>query len=207
VQRKGTPVAPKVGPGTVQRVVNFDAFYDSFQVAMRASSIPASKIFGYRVNVPLPTKPPLPPVKSPWAAAPSQTVNLAGVQRGVLAVAYSRLIQDALAIGKKPRIPPPGLALADITGRLLTLPPIPGFSSRSAPTDFRAFCKANIGAIANCLRDENAKVPPLNTFVNDNDLTGFVAQLGIRFGPGIWQHHLFVAEFAHEVTDVLDPKP
>jgi hypothetical protein len=204
VQRSGAVTAPKVGPGTVKRVVNFDAFYFDFLRAMNASGIPASKVFGFHVTIPGGG-----PGPGKWSASASQTVELAPVLNGVRAVLYSRLIQDAIAIGKKPLVPPGSLALADITGRLLTnMPAIPGFSSRTSPTDFRAYCKTNATAITNCLKDEQnrsldtAMRGPLIEFVNDNNLTG----VG-RFPAAIWAHHLFVAEFAHEVTDSADPKP
>jgi len=204
VQRTGTVTAPKVGPGAVTRLVNFDAFYFDFLKAMNNSKIPASKIFGYKVTIegggPGPAK---------WSAAASQTVDLSPVIDGVRAVLYSRLISDAIAIGKKPLVPPGSLTLASITGRLLTdMPAIPGFSSRTSPTDFRAYCKTNAAAIRNCLKDEKntglggAMAGPLIEFVNNNNLTGVGA-----FPAGIWAHHLFVAEFAHEVTDSADPKP
>ena len=208
VQRNGTVTAPKVGPAAVTRVVNFDAFYLDFLNAMNNSNIPVSKIFGYLVTLESIGH----PASGKWSADAAHTVDLERVIDGVRAVLYSRLILDAIAIGKKPLAPPGSLTLASITDRLLTnLPAIPGFSSRTSPKDFRAYCKTNAAAIRNCLRDEKntglgtAMTGPLIEFVNNNDLTGVGGQNG--FPASIWAHHLFVAEFAHEVTDSADPKP
>lgn len=205
VQRNGTAVAPKVGPGLVERLINFDAYYFDFAKAINASNIPASKVFGYRVTVPSVGT----PTPGNWSASASQTIDFSPVLTGVRAVIYSRLIQDSIAIGKHTQNPPAGRTLADITGRLLTnLPPLGDFSSRSSPTDFRKYCKDNAAAIRNCMRDEqntdldHAAKGPLIEFVNGNNL----ADIG-AFTAAIWPHQLFVAEFAHEVTDGLDPKP
>jgi hypothetical protein len=215
VQRSGAVVAPKVGPGVVARVVNFDSFYFDHANALKASGIPAAQIFGFHVTIPMGG-----PGPGKWSATASQTVDLAPVLNGLRAVLYSRLIQDAIAIGKRSLVPPPPRTMADITGRLLTnMPQIPGFSSRSSPTDFRAFCKANTTAITNCLKDEqntnldSAMTGPLIEFVNNNNLTGLTPPPStadphpFKFSANIFAHHLIVAELAHEVTDSADPKP
>lgn len=207
VLRSGAVTAPRVGPGVVERVVNFDAYYFDFFKAMNASKIPASKIFGYHVTIPIGSG----PAPGVWSASRSQTVDLGPVISGVRAILYSRLILDAARIGKRSQTPPSGRTLADITGRLLTnLPALGNFSSRATPADYRAFCKipANATAITTCLRDEKntnldtAVTGPLIEFVNNNNLAGIGA-----FTANIWAHQLFVCEFAHEVTDAADPKP
>jgi hypothetical protein len=206
VQRKGAAAYPKVGPEVVERVVNFDNYFFSFLKAMDASGIPSSKIFGYRVVIPSIGK----PAENFWSASKSQTIDLLPVLNGVRAVGYSRLIQDAIKIGRRTLTPPDSLTLADITGRLLTnLPALGDFTSRSSDhTEFRQFCRINAPAIANCLRDEqhsdldHAFKGPLIEFVNNNNLAG----IG-RFSAAIWAHQLFACEFAHEVTDGADPQP
>ena len=50
----------------------------------------------------------------------------------------------------------------------------------------------------------NTKNSDLWKFIDSNDLAR-VGHTGIS--PGIWHHHLLVAEFGHEMTDPAPPQP
>jgi len=49
-------------------------------------------------------------------------------------------------------------------------------------------------------RDGLALPPPAWTFINKNNLARLFLASG-PFPPGIFSHHLFVAELAHEIVD------
>jgi hypothetical protein len=116
------------------------------------------------------------------------------------AIGYTRLIQNAMVTRPLLSIPP------DIRAQLLPIPnrgcfrttPTPSHST--CPTNLNDFCQRHHQQIASILRHErndgNRKVPEgLHTFVERFDLL----RAGHRVSPGIYSHHIFVAEVAHEL--------
>ncbi|HEX7243853.1 MAG TPA: hypothetical protein VF263_26435, partial [Longimicrobiaceae bacterium] len=160
----------------VERVAIFDANYQSAASALRASGIPASRVVAYDVGT------------GTLPLAGSRTVGLpAGCMR---AIGYSRLIQDAMVTRPSLAIP------AAVRAQLLPLPPRGSFTTSAGPNNIVSFCTANSAAVRTILNQEGSP-DGLRTFLDANDLVRF----GQTFSPGIYSHHFFVAELAHEVTD------
>jgi hypothetical protein len=77
-------------------------------------------------------------------------------------------------------------------GRFTTASPAP-----AGMTNIHDFARTNAAAIRAIVRHENDPVTGLKTFIDTNNLI----RLGTVFSAGIYSHHLFVAELAHEVVD------
>jgi hypothetical protein len=116
------------------------------------------------------------------------------------AIGYSRLIQNAMVTRPLLSVPP------DIRAQLLPIPnrgcfrTTPTPSRSTCPTDLSDFCRQLHRQIATILRHESndgiRKSPEgLHTFVERFDLL----RAGHRVSPGIYSHHIFVAEVAHEL--------
>ncbi|GIG20943.1 hypothetical protein Cch01nite_16670 [Cellulomonas chitinilytica] len=133
---------------------------------------------------------------------------------GARAIGYARLIQDAAALGRVTPMPPAIVALATAAG----LPPRGAFTAVTpAPpgkTDIRAFIRSHAAQLA-ALRVGERRVPDVGAlagsettspyaFVEWNDLLNLRDATAARstwrsVSPGIYSHHLFVAEMAGEV--------
>lgn len=108
------------------------------------------------------------------------------------AIGFSRLIQNAMVTNPALVVPPA------IRAQLLTLPARGCLAFMRAPgtgclSDVGQFCNRNQAAIARIIRQESNR-DGLLTFITNNNL--------FRSGPftaGIYSHHLFVAEMAHEL--------
>jgi peptidoglycan hydrolase-like protein with peptidoglycan-binding domain len=111
------------------------------------------------------------------------------------AIGYSRLIDDAREVRPGIVIPPV------IASQNLALPDRGRFSSASKPsggrTSIAAFCSSNGARVATILKKENDPAAGLLEFIQREDLLHGMP----RFIPGIYSHHLFVAEIAHELVD------
>lgn len=216
--RQGTLVAkspkpPIVDPALVERVVTFDEADISADIngAVRFAGIDSQKLFGYRVNGGR-----IPPITTPpnWTISASQTVDLTGftipnlpnAKTCLQAVIYCRLIEDAQEVNRLAVIAGNAVPLvipSDIQNMVasVSLPPLGSLTSRSSPSpplvNFKTFYTTKSAEI------KKLNIQKLFSFVNSKDL----ARLGKPFPDGIYQHHLFVAEFAHEVTDILPPQP
>jgi hypothetical protein len=120
----------------------------------------------------------------------------------VRAIGYTRLVQDSMVTRPTLALPPA------ITRQLLPLPPRGGFTAAATssagqpnlradcrPRTQTCFCRDQRSAIAAIIRGES-NPGGLLTFIHANDLTRF----GRQFTPGIYSHHLFVAEIVHELV-------
>jgi hypothetical protein len=58
------------------------------------------------------------------------------------------------------------------------------------------FCATNRARIAAIVRNEGSTPHGLKSFFDANDL----GRLGMVFKAGIYSHHFFVTEIAHEIT-------
>jgi hypothetical protein len=180
----------------IDRITVLDAS-DAFRAvpvagALRAGGATARQVIAYGVN----------------------TGNLAGAVNirldpfCVRAIGYTRLIRDAfmtrivwsLRHASEPllTIPPA------IDSQLLPLPSRGGFTTSAAPgggqVSIAAFCTLHRSRIATIVGQENTPGRGLLDFIKQNDLVRFGA-FRLSFGPGIYSHHLFVAEIAHELTN------
>jgi hypothetical protein len=207
-----SPTPPVLNSSIVERVISFDSDSSKSPVmpAITAAGIPSTKVFGFWVTV-------YPPswekakdshgavLPTEWSIPQSQTIDLLSdpvIKRGVRAVEYCRLIDDARTL--RPTLTIPDDIDKDKQGNRLPLPALGSFTTRrnaAAPlADFRSFCKTHkdstedlVGPEVRLIRNSN-----LYHFIDSNDL----ARIGhTGTNPGIWHHHLFVSEFAHEVTD------
>jgi len=111
------------------------------------------------------------------------------------AIGYCRLIDDAREVR-------PGIAVpSPVAAQLLPLPPRSSFSSRATPpsgkTPIGDFCKTNSAAVGRILKQENDTRSGLLEFMLGEGLLRGLR----RFPPGIYSHHLFVSEIAHELVD------
>lgn len=164
----------------VDRVIILDANHNDIANVLRGSGIRANKVIAYGVttgNLPLPG---------------SRTIRLpAGCMR---AIGYCRLIQDAMVT--RPSLPIP----AAVRNQLLTLQPRGRFTTSATPNagqvSLIGFCNSNGAAINTIVRQESDPAVGLKRFLDNNDLVRF----GGSFTAGIYSHHFFVAEIAHELT-------
>lgn len=167
---------------TPERVVIFDAAFSSLDRALRSRGIPAANTFALNVI-------------DPGRLQARGATNISLPALAMRAIGYSRIIQDAMVTMPSLTIP------AAIRSQLLTLPPRGRFTSRSpAPrgmTNINDFSHTNASSIRSIVRGEAHRTTGLKTFIDDNNLI----RLGTVFSAGIYSHHLFVAELAHEVTD------
>ncbi len=170
----------------------------------RASAIPTSRITAYFVT----TGP------FPMSGVQSRGINAECIR----AIGYARLINDAVTTGRVTTLPP---AIASAVGAL-TLP-ARGMFSTATPTpagmtSLRAFCAdpANATALRNLRHGERgaahvsglerfADTSPyafveVNNLLNVNDPNLPRTQWRV-VSPGIYSHHLFVAEMAHELFE------
>ncbi len=191
-------VHPVVTPDAVDRIVLFDSDSASTPIAsaVKGAGVDITKLFGFWVTVW--------PVSN-WSTPRSQTIDLISdtdVKKGVRAVAYGRLVEDARILRPTLNIPPD----IDQLVKQLALPSLGSFTTRAGTWNFKDYCRAKRKEIEAAVGPEvemksNSK---LYKFIDSNDLAR-VGHTGIS--PGIWHHHLFVAEFAHEVTDSSPPSP
>jgi hypothetical protein len=153
-------------------------------------------LFGFQVNA------------THWSV--SQLVKLVNVpdlhhERLCLkAVTWGRLIEDAKVVHPGLTIPPDIDAMVTSLG----LPALGLLTSRKTPAapfvNFQAFCASKLSVILG----SSFKTQKLGDFVQSatpgRPLGNDLGRLGVAFND---PHHFFVAEFAHEVTDVLPPEP
>jgi hypothetical protein len=164
------------------RVVVFDAAFSSLDRALAGSGIAGSSMVALNVVDP-----------GRLSVIGSRNISLgAGAMR---AIGYTRIIQDAM-------VTQPSLAIpAGVSSQLLTLPARGRFTTTSpAPagmTNINDFARTNAAAIRAITAHENDAGTGLKTFIDTNNLI----RLGTVFSSGIYSHHLFVAELAHEVVD------
>jgi hypothetical protein len=109
------------------------------------------------------------------------------------AIGYSRLIQNASVTNANLVVP------SAVRAQLLTLPARGCFAFMSRPgsgclVDVGRFCASNQRAIARIIANETT-ADGLHTFIHANNLFRDPQ----RYQPGIYSHHLFVAEMAHEL--------
>ena len=165
---------------SVERVVILDANHGDIAHVLSRSGIPASKVIAYGVNT------------GNLPLAKARTFRLPpGCMR---AIGYSRLIQDAMVTRPSLSIP------SSIRSQLLTLPNRGCFTTATAlsgcQVNINAFCRDNHGRINTILRQESSPLG-LKCFIDSNDLVRF----GTIFSAGVYSHHFFEAEIAHELTD------
>jgi len=187
-----------IDPGKVERVVAFDEDDKGVTRIVTGAGIPEDKIFGYRMTA------------KNWTFKPKRTVDLSVIGDSMLALGYCRLADDALALNKPLKKPMPasvaalidGLKIDDILG-LHRLPLTAELTSRPATPDainvFDYVKNQKPDGFAAARKAQNK----LHSFVDGaNDLVQ--AHRG-NIPPGVYQHHLFVSELAHEVTDADPP--
>jgi hypothetical protein len=134
---------------------------------------------------------------------PLAGANVINLEKSCMrAIGYTRLIQDAMVTRPTLSVPAP------ITGQLLPLPARGSFTtsatSRAGQPNIRldckrmqtCFCRDRQSRIDAIIRNELDRRRGLHGFVEGNDLTRFAQS----FVPGIYSHHLFVAEIAHELV-------
>jgi hypothetical protein len=169
----------------VGRVVAFDEDGWNTKNAASVAGIDPKKVFGFRVT------------EDDWSL--SQVVNVPKFPNGDIclkAVGWSRLIEDARVVNPGLKIP------ADLDQMVtdLALPRLGLLTSRKNPPapfeNFQDFCTAKWTSV---IKPPSFKTQKLGDFVLAKDLAGVAPFNGM--------HHFFLAEFAHEVTDVLPPEP
>jgi hypothetical protein len=172
--------------GKVSRVVAFDANYRTLVAALSHAGIPAARVTAYQVT---------PGGGGPLRMAGSRTINLSDIAGPLRAIAYVRLIQDVMVTRPTLAIPP------GVRAQLFPVPPLRTLSTRtptpSGKQNIRDFTRAHQSEINRILAGEARRPDGLMRFMEDNDLAG----LGAIYDPGIYSHHFFVTEVAHEVTD------
>jgi len=170
-----------VNTSIISRVVIFDANYSSAASALTGSGIPASRIIAYDVG------------SGTLGVSGSTTYHLN--PNCMRAIGYSRLISDAMITRPSLVIPPV------IRSQLLTLPPRGNFTTLASPVlpmvNINDFCRTNRASITTMISNETNATTGLKTFLDTNNL----GRLGSAFSAGIYSHHFFVTELAHEVTD------
>jgi len=178
--------------GAIKRVVILDCgeFFDTSLV--RSLKSRGADVIHYRIN-------------NKNAVTGAKPIRLE--PNCIRAIEYTRLIQDAIVTQPTLVIP------AYIRSQLLSLPARGLFTTSSTPSspqinipDFCAPKSSARAAINAIIKDElQLKREPktrtilfegLCSFINRND----VMRAGQAFSPGIYSHHLFVAEIAHEIT-------
>jgi hypothetical protein len=113
------------------------------------------------------------------------------------AIGYTRLIRNAMLTRPSLMIPPA------IRSQLLSIPNRGCFSTAPAArlsgcqVNLLDFCRDNRSAINAIIHQEQGR-DGLHTFVEVNDLL----RAGHPVSPGIYSHHIFVAEIAHEITSL-----
>lgn len=169
------------GP-TPERVVIFDAAFSSLDRALTRSGIPARNIIALNVV-------------DPGRLTMRGGTNISLPAAAMRAIGYSRIIQDAMTTMPTLVIP------ASIRAQLLSLPARGTFTSRSpVPTgmvNIVDFARTHRTAISRIVANETNPTTGLKTFIDSNNLI----RLGTAFSAGIYSHHLFVVELAHEVVD------
>jgi Domain of unknown function (DUF4157) len=195
-----------ITPSLIDHVTVLDGsdFINSLTSGFRLSRIPTSRITAYFVT----TGP------FPMAGVQSRGID----PECIRAIGYARLINDAVTTGRVTTLPP---AIATVVGalplpargRFSTVTPLP-----AGMTSVTAFCAdpANAAALRNLRRDERgaghvsdlvrfAGTSPyafveVNNLLNINDPGAPLTQWRV-VSPGIYSHHLFVAEMAHELFE------
>jgi len=177
-----------INTSIVDRVVILDANYRDIANVLSRSGIPASRVIAYNAgtgNLPLPG---------------SRTISLPPLC--MRAIGYSRLIRDAMVTRPSLVVPP------SIRGQLLALPDRGCFTTGTANSGCQVniieFCRRNRSAVSTIIRQENNSANGLKQFLDRNDLVRFGRDsMGrqIQFDAGIYSHHFFVAEIAHEITN------
>lgn len=164
------------------RVVVFDAAFSSLDRALARSGIAGSSMLALNV------------VDSGRLTVRGAR-NIALGANAMRAIGYTRIIQDAMVTMPSLNIP------AGVRSQLLPLPARGRFTTtRPAPagmTNIHEFARTNASAIQSIVAHENDAVTGLKTFIDTNNLI----RLGRVFSSGIYSHHLFVAELAHEVVN------
>jgi hypothetical protein len=189
-------------PSLIDHVTVLDGsdFAKSLKVGFQNSKVPASRITADFVTT---------------GAFPKQGVTSQGIDAlGIRALGYARLINDAVATGRVGTLP----AGIDSKVKALPLPPRGSFSAAdplpAGKTGLNAFMRSNAAALAALRTGEGqvANVGQLSRLVNSspyafvewNNLLNINDERAPRsqwrsVSPGIYSHHLFVAEVAGEV--------
>jgi hypothetical protein len=182
---KETVRAGTIPVSKIERVVIFDAVYDSLNSVLAAARIPGSSQFAYQVN-------------EPRRLSATGATNVALNSPAMRAIGYCRLIADARAAAAVI-----GATVPSFSGTLLPLPARGMFTTRSgAPasmTNIRSFVTANRAAI-NAIVSSESTPSGMKTYIDTNNITRLYSSSG-PFPAGIMSHHLFVAELAHEIVD------
>jgi Domain of unknown function (DUF4157) len=177
-----------VNTAIISRVVIFDANYEGVANVLARSGIPPGIVTAYNVGS----------GRLPLSGSTTHSLN-ANCMR---AIGYTRLIRDAMITQPRLIVPPA------IRSQLLNLPPRGSFSTQARPpsplVSINDFCNTNRSAINTMIGNENDNATGLKTFFDNNNLGRFVDPVTGEqyvFTPGIYSHHFFVTELAHEVTD------
>jgi hypothetical protein len=172
-------------PSAVERIVAFDADEWGTADAANTAGISTRNLFGFKVRA------------QNWSM--KQVIDLKNFPHGetcLNAVVWSRLIEDAKVVRPSIIIP----ANLDKMVTDLRLPALGLLTSRKNPSapfvNFKDFCKTRWESV---IKHESFKTQELGDFVKAQDLG--------RVAPYNDQHHFFVAEFVHEVTDAPPPQP
>ena len=195
-----------ITPSLIDHVTVLDGsdFANSLAAGFRQSGIPASRITAYFVTT----------GSFPAAGVQSRGIDPACIR----AIGYARLIKDAVTTGRVSTLPS---AIARVVGAL-PLPARGSFSTRTplppGMTSIRAFCSdpANAAALRALRSGERgvahvsdlepfADTSPyafveVNNLLNIND-PGAPRTQWRTVSAGIYSHHLFVAEVAHELFE------
>ncbi|WP_433733964.1 hypothetical protein ACQP0C_17635 [Nocardia sp. CA-129566] len=183
-------------PGAlVQQVVLYDETAGA-AAAIRAAGIPPDRVTMYAVNS-----------KKDLDLPGSHTISLRGIGPYLRAIGFLRIIESARTT--RPDVVIPGY----IQSQLIPLPSLGAFSTRTpAPSgkqSITAFCRTNQVALQ-AIIDQAQGNHGLQYFIEQHDLARFGQRLdrrnralppGQMIAPGIYSHHLFVTELAHEATD------
>jgi hypothetical protein len=178
----------------VDRIVSFDSD-DGGQLHSRLKKLKVdmSIVFGSHASIPYESKPPT--GKEAWTLPRERTVQLSGAYDNDIkefSTAFSglirlRYIDEALTLHPEVPIPP----VVALYGAIEPFPPLGSLSSHN----IREFCAQNKAALVDAAHSSE-----LLALVDGNDgLTGYPPL------TSVFQHHLFVAEFFHEVTSPEAP--
>jgi hypothetical protein len=178
-----------------ERVVVFDAAFPSLSKALASSGIPGGRMFAIRVNDLRTLTVPGAHNTGDQPGKPAKSGSAGLSPEAMRAIGYTRIIQDAMTTMPTLVIP------KAVRAQLLTLPARGLFSTLSPPppgmVNIEAYAATNKAAIDAIVKHENDPLSGLKTFIDNNNLI----RLGVKFTAGIYSHHLFVAELAHEVVD------
>ncbi len=183
-----------VAGSLVRQVVLYDETAGAAD-AIRRAGIPASRVTMYAVN------------SSKDAGRGTRTVDLRAIGPELRAIGFLRIIESARATRPDVVVPP------YIQSQLIRLAPLGSFSTRT-PTppgkhSIVEFCRANRTALRAIANPSDVR-HGLQYFIEEHDLARFGPRAdrhgralppGRMIDPGIYSHHLFVTELAHEATD------